>query len=165
MSVFRGDASEVYQLAADLSAVGAKSVPVLRAAMAQAGREFAADWSANAVETSGTHGKHYPKSIDSELAFDLGGISVEVGPNRDKKQGSMGRGFEFGSENQPPHLDGIRAMPAAEDRAEGLIAAAMAGAFVETPAANAAELLSYTTRAGVTRLATQAQVDNWTRGS
>jgi hypothetical protein len=30
----------------------------------------------------------------------------------------MGRGFEFGSQNQPPHLDGLRALPLAERRLE-----------------------------------------------
>jgi hypothetical protein len=118
VSVFRGDASEVYKLAADLSAVGAKTVPAVRGVMAEVGEAFAREWSANAVETSGEHGKHYPASIDSELAFDLRGVSVDVGPNRDKPQGSMGRGFEFGSVNQPPHLDGLRALDGMQMRAE-----------------------------------------------
>jgi hypothetical protein len=46
------------------------------------------------------------------------GILVETGPDSSMKQGSMGRGFEFGSQNQPPHLDGARALPAAEQRLE-----------------------------------------------
>lgn len=165
MSLFRGDASEFYELAGDMTKVGARAIPALRLAMGQAGHEFAAGWASNARETSGDHGKHYPNSIDAELVFDLGGVSVDVGPNAAKKQGGMGRGFEFGSQNQPPHLDGLRAMDAAAVRAEELVAGVIAGTFLATPVANASELKTYTTRAGVTRSATQAQIDNWTRGS
>ncbi len=121
MSFFRGDASEVYRLANDMSAVGAKAVPALRSTMAAAGEAFAQQWSSNARATSGEHGKHYPDSIDSELVFDLSGVSVDVGPNSGKPQGSMGRGFEFGSVNQPPHLDGLRALDSMGERAEKMV--------------------------------------------
>lgn len=121
MSIFRGDASEIYALAGDLTAVGPKTVPALRATMAEAGTAFARDWADNARETSGVHGKHYPDSIDSELAFSMTGVSVDTGPNAAKKQGSMGRGFEFGSENQPPHLDGLRALDGIQQRVERMV--------------------------------------------
>lgn len=121
MSIFRGDASEIYRLAGDLSQVTAKMVPALRATMGAAGEAFANDWRDNARETSGIHGKWYPDSIDSELVFNATGVSVDVGPNAAKKQGSMGRGFEFGSENQPPHLDGLRALDGAQQRVERMV--------------------------------------------
>lgn len=129
MTDIRGDASEVYKLAADLSMVNAKSVPVMRSAMAGVGVGLAARWAANARETSGQHGKWYPDSIDSELAFDIGGVSVDVGPNSAKKQGSMGRGFEFGSRNQPPHLDGLRALDGMQVEAERVIDSAVGFLF------------------------------------
>ena len=125
MSIFRGDASEIYRLAGDLSGVGRKAVPALRGTMLAAGEAFAQEWSANARETSGSHGVHYPDSIDSELVFNLSGVSVDVGPNAAKKQGSMGRGFEFGSENQPPHLDGLRALDGMQQRTEKMVDAAI----------------------------------------
>lgn len=121
MSIFRGDASEIYRLAGDLTAVTAKMVPALRTTMAAAGEAFSNDWRDNARETSGQHGVHYPDSIDSELVFNAGGVSVDVGPNSAKKQGSMGRGFEFGSINQPPHLDGLRALDGAQQRVERMV--------------------------------------------
>jgi hypothetical protein len=162
--VIRGDASEVYRLATDLSTVGFKMIPALRSAMDQAGREFAAEWARNAVETSGKHGKHYPKSINSDLVFSVRSVTVEAGPDKSKRQGSMGRGFEFGSENQPPHLDGLRALDAIAPAVEALAAAVVGGTFVaHTP--TAATLQEYVTRAGNTRLATAAQIANWTRGS
>lgn len=122
MSIFRGDASEIYKLAADLSGVGAKSIPALRGGMAEAGKVVERAWRNNAIQTSGEHGKHYPDSIDSELVFNLTGVSVDVGPNAAKKQGRMGKGFEFGSRNQPPHLDGARALSDNEAQVERVIA-------------------------------------------
>lgn len=129
MSLLSGDASEVYRLAADLSKVGPKTVPAAREVMAATGEAFAAEWRNNARETSGQHGKWYPDSIDSELVFDVGGVSVDVGPNKSKKQGAMGRGFEFGSKNQPPHLDGLRALDGMQVRAERMMDAAIGHLF------------------------------------
>jgi hypothetical protein len=129
VSIFRGDASEVYALAGDLSKIGARTVPALRGVMAEAGKGLADDWRRNAVETSGEHGKHYPASIDSELVFDFGGVSVDVGPNSSRPQGRMGRGFEFGSQNQPPHLDGLRALDGFQMRAERMVDAAVGHLF------------------------------------
>lgn len=163
MSFFRGDASEIYELASDLSQVGPRMVPALRSAMLEAGNAFVDMWAENAVETSGTHGKHYPKSIDAELVFNARGVSVDVGPNAAKKQGSMGAGFEFGSENQPPHLDGLRAFEAIGPQVESLVAAVIGGTFIAATIPSG--LREYTTAAGVTRLATPAQIANWTRGS
>ena len=48
-----------------------------------------------------------------------------TGPDSGMKQGRMGRGFEFGSVNQPPHLDGLRAMPLAAARLDRLADAAI----------------------------------------
>lgn len=125
MSFFRGDPSDFYRLAGDLTEVGAKSIPALRSGMQGAGDAFAQAWRSNAAATSGEHGKWYPASIDAELVFDLGGVSVDVGPNSGKKQGGMGKGFEFGSRNQPPHLDGARAMTWVEPQVERIIDAAI----------------------------------------
>ena len=125
MSIFRGDASEVFTLAADFAEVPARLTPALRGPMLDVGNAFADEWRRNAVETSGEHGRHYPNSIDAELVFDLSGISVDVGPNNAKKQGRMGRGFEFGSINQPPHLDGLRALDGMQKRAERVIDSAV----------------------------------------
>lgn len=126
MSILRGDAVEVYRLAADLSKVPAKTIVPLRGVMQQAGEAFAQEWKANAAETSGAHGVHYPNSITAELAFDITGISVDVGPDSGMLQGGMGAGFEFGSVNQPPHLDGLRALDGMQMRAERMIDSAVA---------------------------------------
>ena len=112
MPVFRGDASEVYALANDLSQVGAKSVPAVRSGMTAAGKVVTNAWRNNAIRTSGEHGRYYPDSIDSELVFDLGGVSVDIGPNEGKKQGKLGKPLEFGGRRSPAHLDGFKAVEA-----------------------------------------------------
>ncbi len=67
-------------------------------------------WRANARSTAGTHGVHYPKAITAASASaGVGDVAWEVGPESALPQGGMGMGFEYGSVNQPPHLDGQRA--------------------------------------------------------
>lgn len=124
MTILR--ASDVFRTAAlDLGGIPTAKFAAVRGVMDGMGEAFAAEWRGNARETSGTHGKHYPDSIDSERRLSLDGVSVEVGPNRAKRQGGMGLGFEFGSENQPPHLDGLRAMDSMAVRVERALDAAM----------------------------------------
>lgn len=92
-------------------------------AFKQAGDEFRDDWKENAVLTSGETGKHYPNSITAESRIALG-IEIEVGPDPSMKQGGMS--FEFGSRNQPPHLDGARALPNAGARLERMASTTIA---------------------------------------
>lgn len=61
-----------------------------------------------AKESAGAHGKHYHRAFSAEMhgivSFGgTAGISGEYGPDAAKPQGGMS--FEFGSRNQPPHLD------------------------------------------------------------
>lgn len=69
---------------------------------ANAGAQIARDF---ARESAGAHGKHYPNSItaDSEVGLKGSTYSAEYGPDSGRKQGGMS--FEWGSRNQPPHLD------------------------------------------------------------
>lgn len=64
------------------------------------------DWRSNARKTARRHGKHYPSSITHDLQLEDGAISADIGPDRAMLQGEMGPGFEYGSVNQPPHMDG-----------------------------------------------------------
>lgn len=119
--MFSVDASQGIRLASDLAGVGPKAVPALRASMQGVGDAFALAWQGNARETAGAHGVHYPASISAELAFTVSSVAVDVGPEAGKLQGSMGRGFEFGSRNQPAHLDGLRALDTMQAPAEQVI--------------------------------------------
>lgn len=116
--MIRGDASEVYTLANDLEQVGRRTVPAVRAGMSAVGELMAKAARNNAIQTSGVHAKHYPDSWDSELTFSIATVTVEFGPNVDKKQGILGRALEFGGRRSPAHLDGAKALSANEHRAE-----------------------------------------------
>lgn len=110
-------ADEIFELANDFEKAPAKVVGALFDTFKSAGERFRDDWQANARATSGAHGKHYPNAITTELRpFALTSIVVETGPESGRRQGGMGRGFEFGSRNQPPHLDGLRALGPADAR-------------------------------------------------
>ena len=119
-------ADEFERLSRDFLTGGAKVGAAVFDAFKAGGEAFAEDWRHNAEQTSGEHGKHYPASIDSETRLAGLGVLVDTGPNPNRKQGRMGRGFEFGSENQPPHLDGLHALPLAERRLDKLADAAIA---------------------------------------
>lgn len=101
------DGTELLALAAyfDGAAKGVaeKAYPVVK----QHAQELRDQWQTNAKETAGQHGKHYPKAITAEQIPVTDEILWEVGPERMRKQGDMS--FEYGSRNQPPHLDGARA--------------------------------------------------------
>lgn len=120
-----GGASEIFDLARDFEKAPAKVASGLFDAYRGAGEGFRDDWQHNARGTSGEHGKWYPDSITAEMKFAGFAIEVETGPESGRKQGRMGRGFEFGSRNQPPHLDGLLAMPLASARLDRLSDAAI----------------------------------------
>jgi hypothetical protein len=117
------DTHELDALAVDLGKLGAEAVKRLTPVFVEGGEQLVKTWAENARATAGQHGKHYPNSIDMDLAVSTD-IVVEVGPNPNKKQGRMS--FEFGSVNQPPHLDGQRAADAEIPRIERRIQAALA---------------------------------------
>lgn len=94
-------------LASDLADIAARVKPDMRGVVRDGIRVGADLAKANAKRTAGSHGKHYPRSITSEMHSGLGlfgnTISGEYGPDASRPQGGMS--FEYGSRNQPPHLD------------------------------------------------------------
>lgn len=109
-------ADEFFELAQDFGKASSKVAAGLYTVYKESGDAFARDWRSNAVETSGEHGKKYPPTIDSETKVGMD-IHVETGPNANLGPSARaGRGYEFGSRNQPAHLDGARALPTAEQR-------------------------------------------------
>jgi len=106
--------NEYDALATDLNLASVGMEVAMTQVFRAQGELFAADWRRNAAATSGKHGRHYPYSIESKLAIGRRGVAVATGPNPSKPQGGMS--FEYGSKNQPPHLDGLRALPEAQAR-------------------------------------------------
>ena len=92
---------------AQIDAIAARSGRAVLNAVRESGEELRDAWKANAEVSAGRHGKHYPASIEANI---LPGFSAHsrIGPNESMRQGGMS--FEFGSRNQPPHLDGQRAL-------------------------------------------------------
>ena len=121
--MIKGDASEILALAVGLQQAGVRAGAAIREPVLAAGEMIATVWRTGARMSSGAHGIHYPDSIEADMVFDLGGASVEVGPNPGMPQGGMS--FEHGSRNQPPHLDGSRAVdelgPAIERRIDSAV--------------------------------------------
>ena len=97
------------------AAITRRMIPVLR----EAGDDLADEWRANARESSGNYSKHYQRAIQSKVT---GPLEVTVAP-WSGKQSDMS--FEFGSINQPPHLDGQRAMDSLHKLIERRIAATL----------------------------------------
>ncbi len=106
------DTSQLTLLAADLARMPGRLFPQAADAVSDFGDALRDRWVENARATSGTHGRLYPDSITAETLFTAGVLSdvtAVVGPDVSFPQGGMGLGFEYGSINQPPHLDGNRA--------------------------------------------------------
>lgn len=72
-------------------------------------------WRDNAKESvaGAGHASAYPYSITfDEPVRGPGHVEVEIGPDKDKRQGALGNLIEYGSVNNPPHWDGKRAAEA-----------------------------------------------------
>lgn len=119
-------ADEFFDLARDFEQATSKVASGLYDAYRGAGEGFRDDWQHNVRASSPQgHLKHLPDAITTEMKFAGFGIEVETGPESGLRQGRLGRGDEFGSVNQPPHLNGLRAMPLAQVRLDRLSDAAI----------------------------------------
>ena len=100
--------SNALQVAAEFAAIDKASFLAVRHAVETTAEELRDQWRENATVTAGKHGKHYPKSINSKMVPSLTAVVAEIEPTEGMKQAGMS--FEYGSVNQPPHLDGQRAL-------------------------------------------------------
>lgn len=117
-------ADEVFDLARDFETASRGAGSALYDAFKAGGEGFRDDWRANVRAVAPNHLPHLPDAITTETRLALG-IEVETGPEAGRRQGRLGRGDEFGSRNQPAHLNGLRAMPLAERRIDRLADAAI----------------------------------------
>lgn len=49
------------------------------------------------------HAPHYPRSISYDLAVDELTVTAEIGPDKDRPQGSLGNILEYGTSKNPPY--------------------------------------------------------------
>lgn len=111
-------ASEFFELARDFGRSPAKIAAGLFDTYDEMGDEFAREWGDNVRAVAPNHLPHLPDAITSEMRFAGTSIEVETGPESGRRQGKLGLGDEFGSRNQPPHLNGLRAMGTVQPRLE-----------------------------------------------
>lgn len=116
-----GDTSEFRTLSRDLSNAGRAALPAVRPSFQGVAALVKTAWQANARATAGAHGKHYPNSITYDTRLLASTLVAEIGPDTSRPQGGMGMGFEFGSRNQPPHLDGSTAIDALGPKVESVL--------------------------------------------
>lgn len=91
--------STLPDLERDLSEIPPRAATDLRVMLAKVARRGNQLAKESAVRTARRHGKHYPNAFTVTTA----GLVAEYGPERGFPQGDMS--FEWGSRNQPPHLD------------------------------------------------------------
>lgn len=92
--------SGITDLAADLAKIAVEAKPAMAHAVqrnAYLGNGLAKGF---AKKSAGKHGKHYPNAFSVERT---GVLRWEYGPDSAMPQGGMS--FEYGSRNQPPHMD------------------------------------------------------------
>jgi hypothetical protein len=84
------DFSGLRNLAADLGALEAKTIPNVRKALEVTARHVKDDWRKNAQSIDDRAARRYPYSVDYDMKFEDGEISAEIGPNLSKSQGPLG---------------------------------------------------------------------------
>lgn len=101
---------DLRSLAADLSAAPRRAQREAVSVTESAALRLKNGWKDNARQTSGRHAPAYPDSITYDFLLSLSGPAVEVGPDKNRRQGALGNLLEFGSVRNPPHNDGGRAL-------------------------------------------------------
>ena len=117
--------SDLTLLSAELGKSQLRLAAQAPAVLMEAGTYLEQQWRIRARATAGTHGRWYPSAIKSRM---VGPLAVEVGPREGMRQAGMS--FEFGSSNQPPHLDGQRALMATEPTLKAKAAALLVKSLV-----------------------------------
>lgn len=97
------------ELAREFGAAPAKVASALFDVFKDTAEQTVDDWRDNVRATAPEHLPHLPAAITSEMRISTD-IVAEMGPEAGRKQGRLGLGDELGSRNQPPHLNGLRAV-------------------------------------------------------
>lgn len=107
MATAEFDTSDMREFIISLERIPIRLNKVVRDVVKDAAKDLRDEWRDNARAIDLPHGKRYPGTITTEEE-DFGFAQV-IGPVSARPQGGMGRGFEYGSINQRPHLEGNRA--------------------------------------------------------
>lgn len=96
----------IEQVEAAFQMLGERSLDALDEALEETAIDVRDDWKLNIEASAGDYAKHYKRSI--RYVMDKKRHEARIRPDRRFKQSNME--FEYGGPNQPPHLDGLRAL-------------------------------------------------------
>lgn len=116
------DTSELGTLADDFLKAALKIDPELEVILDRAGRDIQDAARENASGYPSL--PHYPASITFDITHGVGTVGVEVGPDKNLPQGSLGNIIEYGSVNNPPQHNLARAASPVEPRVQAEVAVA-----------------------------------------
>jgi hypothetical protein len=84
------DFTELDALIADMGDVPRRLHANVRKAVQVSAQDVRDDWRGASRSASGRHARAYPFAIDYDIEGRADGITAEVGPNTDKKHGTLG---------------------------------------------------------------------------
>ncbi|MFJ2259475.1 hypothetical protein ACIOKD_14235 [Streptomyces sp. NPDC087844] len=109
----RFDMRDVRRLERHLARVVPQARQDTRAVVMRGAVNIKNGWKANARATSGSHARHYPRTVGFDIApYGPDIVAAIIGPDKGGVQGPLGAILEYGSVKNPPHNDGGRALAA-----------------------------------------------------
>lgn len=127
------DTSDVTRLAVELAGVGARAVPALGVVVERTAKGVRDDMRRVA------RGHARFRSFPSSITHDVRGLSAEIGPDKNKRQGALGNILYFGTAKTGPVLEHPsaalgRAVPGLEAALAAIVEQSLAGGPVTAPA-------------------------------
>ena len=128
------DLSDVTRLAVELEGVGPRAVPALGVLVERTAVAVRDDL------RRGARGHKRFRSFPSSITYDVRGLTAEIGPDKQKRQGPLGNLLYFGTAKTGPVLEHpsaalARAVPALEAALASIVEQSLAGGPVTAPAA------------------------------
>lgn len=113
-------------LALALAKAGVSAVLQTRGVVQKGALNVKKDWKANVLKSAPIHNAGAAQFITYETKIGATTIEAEIGYDKTFRPARLGNILEYGSEKNPPHRDGGRALDAEEPRFEqalGIMAA------------------------------------------
>lgn len=128
------DTSEVSRLAVDIEGAGVRAVAALGVVVEQAATAVRDDLRRKA------RGHRRFRSFPSAITYDVRGLTAEIGPDKNRRQGALGNLLYFGTAKTGPTLEHpsealARAVPAVEEACAAIVEQSLAGGPISAPAA------------------------------
>lgn len=128
------DTSDVVRLAAELTGAGPRAVPALGVVVERTAVAVRDD-----LRRKARGHAMFPR-FPSSITHDVRGLSAEIGPDKNRRQGALGNILYFGTSKHGPVLEHpsealARAVPGFEAAVAAVAEQALAGGPVEAPAA------------------------------